>query len=86
MMAMRVVMMMYMEIIQNEKAREEESRTPEWVGNPSVQVVVIPRRWIISDHRRTFVIVVLVNGLRFNVFTARRWLTFCVLFGSRHKS
>jgi hypothetical protein len=86
MMAMMVMMMMDMEIVQNKKAREEETRTPEWVGNPSIQVVVIPGRWIISNHRRTFIIVVLVNCFRWNVFTARRWLTFCVLFGARCKS
>jgi len=65
-----MVMMMDMEIVQNKKAREKETGTPEWIGNPSVQVAVIPGRWIISNHRRTFVIVVLVNDRRFNVFTA----------------
>jgi hypothetical protein len=80
-----MVMMMDMKIVQNKKAREEETGTPEWVGNPSVQIVVIPGWWIISHHRRTFVIVILVNYFRWNVFAARRGLTFCVLFGSRCK-
>jgi hypothetical protein len=43
MMAM-MVMMMDMEIVQNKKTWEEETRPPEWVGNPSVQVIVIPGR------------------------------------------
>jgi hypothetical protein len=83
---MTVVMMVDMEIVQNKKAREEEARTPEWERNPSIQVAVVPGRWVISNHRRTFIIVVLINDLRGNVFTARRRLTFCVLFGSGYKS
>jgi hypothetical protein len=77
--------MMNMKIVQDEKAREEETRTPEWVRNPSVQIVVIPGRWIVSDNRWTFSIVVAFNYRRRDVFTARRWLTFCVLLGSRCK-
>jgi len=71
--------MMVMKIVQNKKAREEETRIPEWVGNPSVKVVIIPGRWIISNHRRTFVIVVFINYRRRNIFTACRRLTFGVL-------
>jgi hypothetical protein len=83
---MMVVMMVNMEIVQDKKARKEEARTPEWERNPSVQVAVVPGRWIISNHWRTFIIVVPVNDLRGKVFTARRRLTFCVLFGSGYKS
>jgi len=50
----QMVMMMDMKIVQDEKAREEEARTPEWVRNPSVQVVVIPGRGIVGDYRGTF--------------------------------
>jgi hypothetical protein len=70
--ANQMMTMMDMKIVQDEKAREEETRTPEWVRNPSVQVVVVPGRGIVSDNRRTFSIVVLVNYRRWNVFTARR--------------
>jgi hypothetical protein len=83
---MMMVVMMDMKIVQDEKAREEETRTPEWVRNPAIKVVVIPGRGIVSDNRWTFSIVVLVNYRRRNVFTARRWWTFCVLLGSRHNS
>jgi hypothetical protein len=58
---MRVMTMMNMKIVQNEKAREEETRTQEWVRNPCVKVGIIPRRRIISNHGRTFIVVVLVN-------------------------
>lgn len=83
---MMMMVVVEMKIIQDEKAREEETRTPEWVRNPSVQVVIIPGRRIVSDNRRTFSIVILVNYRRRNVFTARRWLTFCILLGSRRNS
>jgi len=36
-----IIMMKMMKIIQDEKAREEETRTPEWIRNPSIQVAII---------------------------------------------
>jgi|GEM_PF-5963929 hypothetical protein len=83
---MMMMVMKDMKVVQDEKAREEETRTPEWVRNPSIQVVVIPGRGIVSDNRWTFGIVVLVNYRGRNVFTARRWWTFSGLPGSRHNS
>jgi hypothetical protein len=74
-----MTIMMVMKIVQDKKAREEETRTPEWVRNPSVKVVIIPGRWIISNYRRTFIVVVFVNYRWRNVFTACRRLTFGVL-------
>jgi hypothetical protein len=81
-----MIMVEMMKIVQDEKAREEETRTPEGIRHPCVQVVVIPGRRIISNHWRTFIIVVLVNYWRRNVFSARRWSIFCVLLGSRRNS
>ena len=81
-----VMTIMVMKIVQDKEAREEETRTPDWVGDPSVQVVIIPGRWIVGDYRRTFSVVILVNDRRRNVFTARGWLTLCILLGSRHNS
>jgi hypothetical protein len=78
--------MMDMKIVQDEKTREEETRTPEWIRNPSIQVVVIPRRRIISNHWRAFIVVVLVNYRRRNGFDAQRWLTLSVLPGTRCNS
>jgi hypothetical protein len=79
MMTIMVMPMMNMKIVQNKKAREEETRIPEWVRNPSVKVVIIPRRWIISNHRRTFIVIVFVNYRRRYKFTACRRRTFGVL-------
>jgi hypothetical protein len=74
-----MTIMMVMKIVQDKKAREEETRTPEWVGNPSVKVVIIPGRWIISNHRRTFIVVVFVNYRRRYKFTACRRRSFRIL-------
>jgi len=65
-----VMTIMVMKIVQDKEAREEETRKPEWVGNPSVQVVIIPGRWIVRDYRRTFLVIVIVNYWRRNVFAA----------------
>ena len=82
----QMMMVMDVKIVQDEKAREEETSAEEWVRNPSVQVVIIPRWRIVGDHRRTFLVIVIFNFRRGNVFTARRWLTFCVLLGCRCNS
>lgn len=49
-----------MEVMQAEETREEESTPPERVWDPSVKIIVIPGRGIVSDYRRTFIIVVAV--------------------------
>lgn len=77
-------MMMDVKIGQDEKTGEEETRTPEWVRNPSIKVVVIPGRRIVSDDRRAFTIVVLVNLRRGKIFTFRGRWSLCVLLGSGH--
>jgi len=74
-----VMTIMVMKIIQDKKAREEGTRTPEWVGNPSVKGVIIPGRWIVSDDGRPFIVVVVVNYRRRNKFTACLRLAFGVL-------
>lgn len=53
-------------VVQNKKPGEEESRVPEWIRDPGVQVVIIPGRRIVSDNRRTFFIVIIVyyHGIR----------------------
>lgn len=63
------------EIMQAKEAREEKSTPPEWIWNPRVKVVIIPRRWIICDDWRTFFIVIVVYftrvglGLIFSILT-----------------
>ncbi len=78
-----MIMMEMMKIVQDVKAREEETRTPEWIRHPAIQVVVIPRRRIVSDNRRAFLIVIVVNFLRLGVFATCWGLTLCILTGPR---
>ena len=49
------------EIGQDEESREEEPCAPERVRNPVIQVVIVLRRRIIGDNRRTFIIVIRVD-------------------------
>ena len=87
-MTMMTVMMpdIDIEIVQDEEPREEESRAPEWIRDPGVEVVVIPGRWVISDDRRTFLIVVVVDDRGLNVLATCWRLTLCVLVRSGHNS
>jgi hypothetical protein len=49
------------EIVKAVISREPEPRPPEWVSYPGVKVKVI-RRWrIVRNHRRTFVVIVVIN-------------------------
>ena len=63
------------EIMQTEETRKEESTPPEWIWDPSIEVVVIPWRWIIRDNWWTFIIVIVVYfsrvrlGLVFSILT-----------------
>jgi hypothetical protein len=62
-----------LKVIQHEEPGEEESRTPEGRRNPGVQVIIIRRRRIVSDHRWTFIIVVVVDHVRIGVITIILW-------------
>jgi hypothetical protein len=66
-------------VVQDEESREEEPCTPERIRNPAIQVVIIPGRRIVGDNRRPFVIVIVVDFLRLNVFATCGRLTLCVL-------
>ncbi len=48
------------EIMQTEETRKEESTPPEWIWDPSIEIVVIPWRWVVSYNRRAFLIVIVV--------------------------
>ncbi len=65
------------EIVQNEKSREDESGAPEWIHNPVIQIIIIPGRRIVSNHRGTFLVVVVVyyGGVRLG-------LVFSILIGA----
>jgi hypothetical protein len=62
---------MDVKIGQDEKTREPEPGIPEWVRDPCVQVVVIPRRGIVSHNRRTFIVVIVVDLFRLPIVL--RW-------------
>jgi len=51
-------------ITQTEEPREEKSTVPEGIREPVIQIVIIPRRGVISDYRRAFLIVVIVYHRR----------------------
>jgi len=73
-------------IMEDEKSREVKPGVPEWVGHPGIEIIVIPRRRIVSDYRRTFFIVVIIHYRRLDVFAACWRLILRVLVGSRNNS
>jgi hypothetical protein len=52
------------EIMETEEPREPKPTKPERIRNPSIEVVIIPGRWIVSDNGRALIVVIVVN---------RRW-------------
>lgn len=61
------------EVVQGEEPGEEEAGIPEWIRNPCVKIIVIPRRWIVCDNRRTFLVVITVyyRWVRFDLAFSR---------------
>jgi hypothetical protein len=49
-----------MKIVQAEEAREEKSIPPKRIGNPGVQIIIIPRWRIVCDYRRAFLVIIVV--------------------------
>jgi hypothetical protein len=66
-------------VVEDEESREEEPGAPEWRRNPGVQVIVIPWRRIVSNHRWAFFVVIIVEHRRFSVLRACRRLIFGIL-------
>ena len=62
------------EIMQAEETRKEESAPPEWKWDPSIEIVVVPGRRIISNHGWTFLIIITVNY---------RWIRVALWLGVR---
>jgi hypothetical protein len=56
-------------VVQYEKPGEEEPRAPEWVGNPCIEVRVVRRRWVVSDYRWPFLIIIVVDDRRVRILT-----------------
>ncbi len=52
---------MPMKIVEDEISGEEEPRVPEWVWNPSVQVIIRIWRRIVGNYRRAFTIIIIVD-------------------------
>lgn len=53
----------FVEVVQDEESREPESRAPKWKRNPGIQAIIIPRRGIVRNNRRTLIVVIIVNYL-----------------------
>jgi hypothetical protein len=54
---------MPMEIMQDKKSGKKGPETPEWIRNPGIQVVIRLGGRIIGNHRRSIIIVVVVDNL-----------------------
>jgi len=67
------------EIMETEETRKEESAPPEWIWDPSIEIVIVPRGWIICNNRWTFLIVVVVYFARielsliFSILSRAAW-------------
>ncbi|MGB7064636.1 MAG: hypothetical protein WBF55_05750, partial [Syntrophobacteria bacterium] len=49
------------EVMEDEESRERKPGIPEGIRNPSIQVEVICWWRIVSDYRRAFVVVIIVD-------------------------
>lgn len=58
---------LHIEITQDVEAREPEVRPPKRIRRPCVKICVVRRRRIISDHWRTFVIIVVADFRRIGI-------------------
>jgi hypothetical protein len=59
-------------VMEDEESGEGKTGTPERIRNPGIQIEVIWRGSIVSDHRRAFVVVIIVDHCRFSVLRACR--------------
>jgi hypothetical protein len=51
-------------IMQDEEPVKMEPIPPEWIGDPGVQVVIIPRRRVVGNNRGTFFVIIVIYNLR----------------------
>ncbi len=62
------------EVVEDIESREEKSAEVEGRRHPSIHVGVVPRRRVVSDHRRSLAIIIIVYNTRFYIFrTLGRW-------------
>ena len=55
------------EVIQNEKAGKPKIEPPKRIWNPGIKIVVIRRRSIVRDYRRSLIIIIVVYYSRVGV-------------------
>jgi hypothetical protein len=74
-------------VIENEESGEEEPAAPERGRNPCVQVVIIPRRRVVSDDRWALIVIIIVDNRWLCILRSRRRLCLGILPGRiRHHS
>ena len=59
---------MPVEIVQDEEAAEAETSPPEWPWDPSIEITVVPGRWIIANDGRSVIAIVFLNIGGFYIF------------------
>jgi len=77
MVMMRAMVMMRVhneiEIAENEESREKQPAIPEGIGNPVIEIVVIPRRRIVGDDRGSFIVIVAAYGILVHILIRVGW-------------
>jgi hypothetical protein len=64
----------FVKVMEDEESREEKPEIPEGIRNPSIQVEIICWWRIVSNYRRAFTVVIIVDHRRFGIpRTCRRW-------------
>jgi hypothetical protein len=61
------------EVVQTEESWEPESRKPEWIRNPGIQIIIIPGWRIVSHNRWTFGVVIVIDYLRLPIILRLRF-------------
>jgi hypothetical protein len=51
----------FLEVVEAKESAKKEAAVPEGIRNPGIKVIVIRRRCIISDYRRSILVVVSVD-------------------------
>ena len=69
----------FVKVMEDEESREEKPGIPEGIRNPSIQIEVIWWWAIVSNYRRAFPVVIIVDPCRFGVLNGCRLWSFSVL-------
>jgi hypothetical protein len=62
----------FVKVMEDEESREEKPGIPEGIRNPNIQVEVIWWWTIVSNYRRAFPVVIVVDHCRFGVLSGCR--------------